>query len=178
MFQKLGSLGGIAECLEGLAAVAADGGESDRAAELFGSAAALHETEGFRLSAPNIRKVERELDALRAALGANRFEAAWQIGRELPVGDAIIAALTITSGQSAKPIAAPKLREGAPLTPRELEVAALIAGGRSNREIAEELVIAVSTAERHVANILGKLNLKSRAQVVAWSLEHRTSCTG
>jgi non-specific serine/threonine protein kinase len=54
------------------------------------------------------------------------------------------------------------------LTRRELEVASLIARGRSNREIAEELVIAVSTAERHVANILGKLNLTSRAQVVAW----------
>src|SRR5438874_394398 len=54
------------------------------------------------------------------------------------------------------------------LTAREREVAELIAQGLTNRQIAEQLVIAVSTAERHVANILGKLSLTSRAQVAVW----------
>jgi DNA-binding NarL/FixJ family response regulator len=58
-----------------------------------------------------------------------------------------------------------------PLTSREREVAGLIARGCSNRQIAQELVIAVSTAERHVANILSKLNLESRTQVAAWANE-------
>jgi DNA-binding NarL/FixJ family response regulator len=58
-----------------------------------------------------------------------------------------------------------------PLTPREFEVAALIARGHSNREIAEDLVIAVSTAERHVANILSKLGLTSRTQVATWVID-------
>jgi DNA-binding NarL/FixJ family response regulator len=98
--------------------------------------------------------------------------------REQPVNDAVAAALTTTSGHSAKPNAAQKLREGDLLTPRELEVAGLIALGRSNREVAEELVIAVSTAERHVANILGKLNLTSRAQVVAWVMGQGTHHSG
>ena len=48
---------------------------------------------------------------------------------------------------------------------------ALIAKGYTNREIAEELVIAEGTAVRHVANILNKLNLKSRAQVAVWAVE-------
>jgi DNA-binding NarL/FixJ family response regulator len=58
-----------------------------------------------------------------------------------------------------------------PLTEREREVVALIVRGCTNREIAEELVIAEGTAVRHVANILNKLNLKSRAQVAVWAVE-------
>ena len=54
------------------------------------------------------------------------------------------------------------------LTHREREVASRIARGLSNRQIAEELVIAVSTTERHVANILNKLDMRSRTQVATW----------
>ncbi len=55
-----------------------------------------------------------------------------------------------------------------PLTAREREVAALVARGMSNREIAEALVISEGTAEVHVKRILGKLDFKSRAQVATW----------
>jgi DNA-binding NarL/FixJ family response regulator len=58
------------------------------------------------------------------------------------------------------------------LTRRELEVAALVARGRTNRQVADDLVLAVSTAERHVANILRKLNLSSRTQIAAWVLQN------
>jgi DNA-binding CsgD family transcriptional regulator len=58
-----------------------------------------------------------------------------------------------------------------PLTEREREVVALIVRGCTNRQIAEELVIAEGTAVRHVANILNKLGLKSRAQVAVWAME-------
>jgi DNA-binding NarL/FixJ family response regulator len=54
---------------------------------------------------------------------------------------------------------------------REQEVAALIAEGLTNREIAETLVISERTADTHVQNILGKLGLASRAQVAAWYVE-------
>jgi len=54
------------------------------------------------------------------------------------------------------------------LTRREREVANRSARGLSNRQIAEELVIAVSTTERHVANILNKLDMRSRTQVATW----------
>jgi len=57
------------------------------------------------------------------------------------------------------------------LTRRELEVATRIARGFSNRQIAEDLVITLSTTERHVANILGKLQMRSRSQVAAWVVE-------
>jgi DNA-binding NarL/FixJ family response regulator len=58
------------------------------------------------------------------------------------------------------------------LTPREREVARLLAEGRSNREIAEQLVITEGTAEVHVKRILSKLGFHSRSQVARWMAEH------
>ncbi len=58
-----------------------------------------------------------------------------------------------------------------PLTDREREVVDLIVQGCTNREIADALVIAEGTAVRHVANILNKLGLHSRAQVAVWAVQ-------
>ena len=58
-----------------------------------------------------------------------------------------------------------------PLTARELEVLQLLATGLSNREVASELVIAPSTAKRHIANIYGKLGVSSRTQGAARARE-------
>jgi DNA-binding NarL/FixJ family response regulator len=55
------------------------------------------------------------------------------------------------------------------LTPREREVAALIAAGCTNKAIAGSLYISTATAARHVANILAKLGFTSRAQIAAWA---------
>ncbi len=66
-------------------------------------------------------------------------------------------------------IVEPAMGSESTLTRREREVAALIAGGQSNRAIAHELFIARSTVERHVANILNKLGFNSRTQIAAWA---------
>jgi DNA-binding NarL/FixJ family response regulator len=63
---------------------------------------------------------------------------------------------------------APAVSEWAPLTPREMQVARLIAVGRSNKDIAAELVISQRTAENHVEHILAKLGFTSRAEAAAW----------
>src|SRR5207253_9991292 len=60
-------------------------------------------------------------------------------------------------------------RDASPLTPRELEVVRLVAQGLSNPEIAAELVLSEHTVHRHLANILRKLDLPSRAAVAAWA---------
>ncbi len=57
------------------------------------------------------------------------------------------------------------------LTAREREVAALVAQGSTNREIAARLVVSERTAEAHVSNILGKLGFATRAQIAAWAVE-------
>jgi LuxR family maltose regulon positive regulatory protein len=61
------------------------------------------------------------------------------------------------------------LRE--PLTERELEVLRLVTAGLSNSEIAEELIIAVSTVKSHINHIFGKLEVESRTQAVAKAQE-------
>ena len=58
------------------------------------------------------------------------------------------------------------------LSRREREIAALIARGRSNSEIASELVVSKRTVEKHIANIMSKRGFTRRAQIVRWALEN------
>jgi NarL family two-component system response regulator LiaR len=58
-----------------------------------------------------------------------------------------------------------------PLSVREMEVVRLLAQGKSNREIAEQLVITELTVRTHVSNILGKLHLASRTQAALYALK-------
>ncbi len=60
----------------------------------------------------------------------------------------------------------------ADLTERELDVLRLIAGGMSNNEIAEKLVISEKTVKTHVSNILSKLHLDDRTQAAIYALKH------
>jgi non-specific serine/threonine protein kinase len=57
---------------------------------------------------------------------------------------------------------------GSPITRREQEIAALVAEGLSNRQIAAQLVISPRTAEGHVQNILVKLGFGARSEIAAW----------
>ncbi len=66
-------------------------------------------------------------------------------------------------------------RRRAGLTPREVEVLALVATGSTNRAIARELVISEKTVARHVSNIFTKLGVSSRAAATAYAYEHHPS---
>jgi DNA-binding CsgD family transcriptional regulator len=65
-----------------------------------------------------------------------------------------------------------------PLTPREREVAALLAEGLSNGEIARRLYISTKTASVHVSNILAKLHMASRTEVATWAVRSGLVPTG
>jgi DNA-binding NarL/FixJ family response regulator len=100
----------------------------------------------------------------RQALGEAAFRTAYHRGLELPAEDVLAFALQ----QPPRKPPAPAVSDAAPLTPRQLQVARLIAEGRSNKEIAAELVNSHRTAENHVEHILANLGFTSRAQVAAW----------
>lgn len=78
-------------------------------------------------------------------------------------------------GEMGRPAAAWPPGESAglvePLTPREIEVLALIAAGDSNQTIADKLVITVRTVKKHTSNIIGKLNATNRTQAAARARE-------
>jgi DNA-binding CsgD family transcriptional regulator/tetratricopeptide (TPR) repeat protein len=61
-------------------------------------------------------------------------------------------------------------RAPGPLTPREREVAQLVAEGLSNGEVAKRLFISTKTASVHVSNILAKLGMSSRVEIAAWAV--------
>jgi DNA-binding NarL/FixJ family response regulator len=67
----------------------------------------------------------------------------------------------------------PDLGRGRALSERELEVVRAVARGRTNKEIAAELFISLSTVKSHVAAIQAKLDARNRVEIAAWAWEHR-----
>jgi DNA-binding CsgD family transcriptional regulator len=65
--------------------------------------------------------------------------------------------------------ATPNPPDVSPLSPREEELAALVAGGATNREIGNSLSIAERTVAAHIEHILGKLGFTSRTQIGVWA---------
>ena len=171
--RELGERLGIAECLEGLATVAAGTGQPERAARLLGAAEALREAIGAPL--PPVDRPDHDDDdsATRAALGEAAFAAAWAAGRALTVEQAVAEALGDPSLPPAAERAAP-VPPAAPggLSRREVEVLRLVAAGRSNREIAAELSVSVRTVERHITNLYGKIDARNRADATAFAFRH------
>ena len=173
----LGDKQGIAECLERLAELARARGEPRRAARLAGAAETVREGRGSGGDPSPPRVVaggvpghpDRGAQTKRAAadLAAARAE-----GRSMSQEQAIEYALAVPASSPALGAGSPKGRAGStssPLTLREAEIAALIARGLTNRQIAETLVITEGTAANHVQHILNKLGFDSRAQVAAWA---------
>jgi non-specific serine/threonine protein kinase len=167
---------GIVECLCGLAGVAGAHGQPERAARLCGAVQGICALLGT--STPYLRDGaahRRALTATRAALGEGRFDELAAEGHALSLDEVVAYVLTEDGGMARLDHGAARRSASRPavlLTPREQEVAALIARGSTNRQIAATLVITPRTADTHVRNILTKLELHSRAQVAAWATEH------
>jgi predicted ATPase/DNA-binding NarL/FixJ family response regulator len=161
---------GIAQCLEVLAWTAAADAAYERSAVLLGAAEAVWHAAGAALF-PDLAEFHRRCEAnARGALSDRAFTAASRRGGSLTWADLMDYAI----GQQTK-VDKSYPADEAVLTRRELEIADLVAGGLSNREIASRLVIAQRTAEGHVEHILAKLGFTSRAQIAAWVAEHRAA---
>jgi DNA-binding CsgD family transcriptional regulator len=72
-------------------------------------------------------------------------------------------------------VAAPPSRPAYPggLSAREVEVLRLVAAGKSNQQIADELVISLNTVARHVSNIFGKTGVRNRVEAASYAVQHR-----
>ncbi len=170
----VGDRGGIAWCLEKLAEAASLQGQFQQAAQLFGAAAALRAPIKSVIDPADQPDHEQSLAVLRARLGEESFVAAWAEGSAMTVEQAV--AVALSEPDTAAPLAtslpdrSAKARFGG-LTEREREVAALIAQGKANREIAEAMVVSVKTVETYVTRILNKLGFDSRVQIATWAVE-------
>jgi predicted ATPase/DNA-binding CsgD family transcriptional regulator/DNA-binding XRE family transcriptional regulator len=157
---------GVAPTLAHMAGLAMAENQPVRAIRLAGAAAGLREKHRARLLPIDSARLETVIEPARCALGEKGAANAWADGHAMTIDQAVAYALEITLTQPDVTLAA------ANLTPREMEVTALLARFATNREIATRLVISEGTAKRHVENILMKLGLRSRMQVADWASEH------
>ncbi|KAA2262598.1 LuxR family transcriptional regulator [Solihabitans fulvus] len=106
-------------------------------------------------------------EAARAGLGGERFAHWHAVGARMSGTEILEAVRNDTDGEPRQEPAdaASDAQAGAELSPREREVATMVAQGLSNRQIAEKLVISKRTADAHVLHIMSKLGLSSRRQV-------------
>lgn len=106
------------------------------------------------------------VDDLRAELSTAEFTAAWGMG--MKAGPEAVAAqldeLVVVAGQGSLP--------ENHLTPREREVILLVAEGHSDKKIAQALGIRPSTVGKHVASLLGKLEVHNRVELTRWVIGH------
>lgn len=167
---------GLAVSVDLLAWNAADAGDAQDAATLLGASSRIWDRFGPRLFGSDhwLAQHRAAVESARQALGARAYAAAVEVGEQLSLDEAIACAL-------GRPDVVPRPRTSTgdvKLTPRETQIADLVADGLSNREIAERLVIAQRTAEGHVENILTKLDFHSRSQIAAWVGESRAGSEG
>jgi DNA-binding NarL/FixJ family response regulator len=90
----------------------------------------------------------------------------------MPVQQAMDLALAVASGTAPNDLDRP---QQVSLTPREQQVAALVASGRTNRQIGRVLGISEKTAEVHLHHVMSKLDARSRAEVAAWAVTQHLS---
>ncbi|HEX4831490.1 MAG TPA: LuxR C-terminal-related transcriptional regulator [Trebonia sp.] len=179
---RFGDMLGLAPCLEGLAWLAAADGDFTRTARLLGAAdrmwRAVASVPRFGMTRLD---AERESAAVRAqeVLGERQYQREYATGAGLSNDDAARYALDSLEGgdSGGRGRGEPARGDGAgagtaaspweQLTARERQVAALVAQGLTNREIAARLVVSKRTVDAHVEHILAKLGFSSRVQVAA-----------
>jgi non-specific serine/threonine protein kinase len=159
---------GIAECLEGLAAVAGGLGAATRGATLLGAADRVRERFNTPIPPPRRERYDRTLAAVRGGLAAESLGVAWETGRLL----SNVAAVQYALEPDVVPASSDAIASAVGLSKREGEVLRLLADGQSNQEIAAALFISPHTAAHHVASILNKLGLGSRAAAAAYAVRH------
>jgi non-specific serine/threonine protein kinase len=171
----LGNGLGVAQALELLADVARERSDPVRSAHLLGAAAARWREAGALRGnyPPYFYDRDRTERAVRHRLGDPAFDRAFGYGAALSEGESIEFALhRIVEAHGRAGV--PSVPGGSPLTPREIQVATLVADGASNKEMARRLFVSIRTIETHVQNALVKLGLRSRTGLALWYREHAT----
>jgi non-specific serine/threonine protein kinase len=170
--QELDEWWGLTRALEVLAWVEASRGDLRRAAHLMGAAAAMLEHTSTALSPNYLVHHEHCLQTVTTGLSKSEVQSAWAAGHHLPAAQAVQYAL------KGGALPTPGARRPGEVSRREAEIAALVATGITNRQIASKLHLAERTVEAHVEHIMNKLGYRSRAQIAAWIARSSSSPSG
>jgi len=158
---------GVAQCQDALAHVASEQAHYETAARLIGAAAALRARVAARPPDAEQARTSAVERALVRALGSQDADRLIHAGWTMPAQQATDLAMAVASGAAPGD---PERPQQIPLTPRERQVAALVASGRTNRQIGRVLGISEKTAEVHLHHVMSKLDVRSRAEVAAWAV--------
>ena len=149
------------------------------AARLWGAAARLREAIGAPMSPVSRAAYEHVLAQARAWVPEQPFRTAWVEGGSMTPAQALATrpaegSLAVQASPPSPPAASSKHPDRHPdgLTPREAEVLRLLAGGLTNPQIAERLVVSLPTVNTHVAAIFNKLGVNSRSAATRYAIEH------
>ena len=159
----------IAYALIGLALTSHGRADPGWSARLHGAADQTFADLGTAIEPLEGRLADLDRQRLRIAMGADAFEDEYAAGRTLDPAQ-VLTALGAKDAAAGQPRMAVPGEAAIALTPRELDVLKLIAQGLSNQEIAQRLFLSEHTVHRHLANILRKLGLSSRAAAAAWGV--------
>ena len=154
---------GVAMCLEVLGWVDAVQGRGARAARLLGAADAARNRMGATLITPHLQNHGRAIESVRVELGVEEYARQWRTGETLDADGAYRLAL-----EEGRPGGESRGNRGL-LTPREVQIANLVASGLTNREIGRRLSIAERTADAHLEHIMNKLGVHSRLEIARWA---------
>ncbi len=169
IYQAQRNEAGMVESLIGLAATAVVNGLPAAGTRLLAAAAAISGRPSVSKWKQTRIEYEHFTDLARASLSEAEFQAEQAAGRMMSLEQAVAYALNLPN----KPKIALAVDETLDiLTDREREVATLIGQGKTNSEIAAELVLSKRTVETHSSHILTKLGLTNRAQIMRWALDH------
>jgi predicted ATPase/DNA-binding CsgD family transcriptional regulator len=117
-------------------------------------------------------EMDAALEAARAELGQPAFTTEYEKGRAQALDEAIAFVLNTCLLQP-QTTASAIITPFEALTEREAETLRLLAQGKTNQQISQELFVTLKTVEKHVANILRKLGVKNRTEAAAWMRENR-----
>jgi predicted ATPase/DNA-binding CsgD family transcriptional regulator len=161
---ELGDRWVVPVVMVGFAGVAARTGRPRRALRLAGVARGLCEAGQFSMPVPVDTELERWLAPAKNQLGSTAAQVMAE-GQRMSLAEAVSYALA--DGPEEAWHSGPRRT----LTRRELEVAALVAQGLTNRSVAGRLHLSVRTVDTHVDHILAKLGFSTRTQLAAWAYE-------
>jgi predicted ATPase/DNA-binding CsgD family transcriptional regulator len=161
--------------LAGFAHVSAVQGEPGRSVRLGAAATALSALYGMPLIPLAEALLTEGLELARQELDAGDYAAAWADGRAMSVADALAEAMTIEVPPQVRVTEAHVEGVFGRLTQAEVHVLRLLAAGSTTKEIAGELVVAVSTVDRHITHIYEKLGVRNRAAATALATKHGLS---
>lgn len=156
----------LAQLFDYIGLVAIDEGAVAAGLRLLGAGAALRDGLHVRPTVAHARLIEPRRSRAERLLGRHAADLAWRAGQEWLPSEAIASARLIADGSVGR---------ASRLSARERQVAAFVADGLTNVEIADVLHLSERTVDNHVQHVLNKLGVRSRTQIGVWMSRQATA---